>query len=108
MSDIDFDHINNLFGIIAGCAQHTGKFGSIQTEAFNELMKINNDFREKQMANKKADEELAAEHAARQPKLRAIPDPDPDPTGPQVDPDLGAPRSEVEDPQNPTIVDRRI
>ncbi len=74
MSDIDFEHISDLFAIIEGCAQHTGKFGSIQTEAFNELMTINDTLRKKQMDAKAAKDR---QEAADKPKV--IPsDPEPD------------------------------
>lgn len=115
MSDIDFEHISNLFTIISATVQHSGKFGSIQTEAFNELGAINAELRKKQMDRKAADERAAqadatrtahdarvADHTERQPALEPVGDP-----GPAVGP-LGAPDSEVADPQAPTLADRRL
>lgn len=106
MSDVDFEHISYLFSIIEGCAEHTGKFGSIQTEAFNELMAINDGFRKKQMDKKAADEKALAEHAARQPQLK--PEPKAIPSRPEPDMSLGAERVEDENADSTTLAERRI
>lgn len=66
---IDYEHISHLFSIIEGCVNHTGKFGAIQNEAFNELGTINAQLHKAQMDRKAADEKQLKEHEARQPKL---------------------------------------
>lgn len=89
MSDIDFEHIANLFALIKGNAEHSGKFAAIQNEAFTQLNAINDKLRESQMS-RKAEAEAAV---AAQPKLtgaKAIPATPPENTN-QVDPNLGAP-----------------
>lgn len=105
MSDIDFEHISNLFTIISATVQHSGKFGSIQTEAFNELGAINAELRKKQMDRKAADEKATQANATRVAHDARVAEP-PE-SGPAVGP-LGAPDSEVADPQAPTIADRRL
>ncbi len=101
MSTVDFEHISHLFAIIEGAVQHTGKFGAIQTEAFNELNDINDQLRKKQMDKKAADEKALGEHEARQAKLKAEDKPK---AIPSQQFDLSG--KPIED--EPTEVDRRI
>ena len=71
MSDLDYEHISNLFAIVKGNAEHSGKFGAIQDYAMRELNAINDQLREKRMGEKKAEEAQLAEHNERQAKLKA-------------------------------------
>lgn len=71
MSDIDYDHISNLFAIVKGNAEHSGKFAAIQNAAMTELNEINDQLRQNQLKKKEADERKLAEHQHRQAKLKA-------------------------------------
>lgn len=107
MSDLDYEHISNLFAIVKGNAEHSGKFGAIQDYAMRELNAINDQLREKRMSEKVAEEKQLAEHKDRQPQLKeakAIP-------SQQFDL-AGKPVEEEEEPEHvggntTTIVDRR-
>lgn len=107
MSDLDYEHISNLFAIVKGNAEHSGKFGAIQDYAMRELNAINEQLREKRMGEKKAEEEKAAEQEASKPK--AIPSEQFDLSGKPVED--GDPRDmngNLPKDANTTIVDRRI
>jgi len=59
MSDLDYEHISNLFAIIKGNAEHSGKFGAIQDYAMRELNTVNEQLKAKRAGEKKAEEEKA-------------------------------------------------
>lgn len=71
MSDIDYDHISNLFAIVKGNAEHSGKFAAIQNAAMTELNEINDQLRQNQLRKKEDYERKLAEHQHRQAKLKA-------------------------------------
>lgn len=110
MSDLDYEHISNLFAIVKGNAEHSGKFTAIQDYAMRELNTINEQLRDKRMSEKAAEEKQLAEHQSRQQKLTADEKPKAIPSE-QFD-ESGKPIEDKADnfsgDTQPTIVDRRV
>lgn len=95
MSDLDYEHIANLFAIVKGNAEHSGKFASIQDYAMRELAAIDAQLRDKRAAEKKSEAEKAQQDAAAKQEADTADEAEAidDENDHSVDPNLGAPRA---------------
>jgi hypothetical protein len=62
MSDFDHEHVSHLLNIVAQCAGHSGKLGSLSNAAMAELLELNAKIKEAGVARQK---EAQAEKASK-------------------------------------------
>ena len=105
MSDFDHEHVSHLLNIVAQCAGHSGKLGSISNAAMAELLELNAKIKAQAVeAQKERERQEGLDRAAAQADVEPVVEPEP-----EVDDD-GVLRPTVypSDSETATIADRRL
>ena len=98
MSDFDHEHVSHLLNIVAQCAGHGGKLGSLSNAAMAELSDLNAKIKEASVAKQK---QLAKDNA----EAKAVPTEE---LVEEAEDEVVRPSVYPADSQTATIADRRL